>query len=244
MEELISRLKTREAGVPGRFYTAGICLENERNLGEVCWNRIADKYLAGGAARSLPEIEADLVVIFRDFQLLGGLDPDKRGDYGRAMKRHVFFDILTSHHWPSVAVDAVLRKLPLFPAPDCRALLRGVDLGRYFMWSTFCAAHTNCDPFDPRNPNEDLLDDLGLMTNPGDEFYLFWYGIPTAVDIRLPTVADAYSGEFFFPFRPDGRTFPIQYQDRLAGRPERVHKLIKGENLKDKIAAIRIPPRP
>jgi hypothetical protein len=98
--------------------------------------------------------------------------------------------------------------------------------------------HHNCDPFDPRSPTDHLIDDLGLKFSQGDLFYLFWYSIPAAVSLYTPTVADAYSGGYFFPFRPGGRTFPIRYQDKLSGRPERVHKPITGENLLSEVTTI------
>ncbi len=105
------------------------------------------------------------------------------------------------------------------------------------MWSTF--SDTAPDPFDPRKPHIELIDDLGLELASGLDFFLFWYQIPDPIELHLPSCADAYGGEeLFFPFRPGGRTFPITKQGKLSGRPERVHKLITGENLKGQVEAI------
>jgi hypothetical protein len=230
---LIANLKERGPGRLGKVHLAGVSLEAETGLRADCWEAIADRYIAHG----LTDLEASLTAIFRTCQLAGDEDHDRRRGYGRAVK-HAELVEMWSTTWPKTEVERIVRNLPFQSADAARSTVSALALGRYIMWSTYCERHYDCDPFDPRSPKERLIDDLGLIFSIGDVFYLFWYNIPASVPLHVPTVADAYSGGYFFPFKPGGRTFPRIHPDELTGRPERVHKPINGDNLLSAVEAI------
>jgi hypothetical protein len=232
MRELVRYLKERGPAVAGDRYLAGTALD-EAELDLTCWLEIVDLYRTAG----LRLFEEQLAVILRKFMLTGPLDGEIRKSYGRVILQSTLIEIWTSTSLPKAAVEDVVRKLPLQSVDIARMTIASLPLGRYIIWSTFGERDPDGDPFDPRDPVERLIDDLGLKFYSGDIFYLLCYTIPGAVEIRFPTLADAYSGGFFFPFKSGGRTFPIRHPDKLSGRPERVHSVIFGRELRRSVDA-------
>ncbi len=233
IDAFVLRLKTRGPSIPARFSEAGRNLEDESNLNLHFWHAISDLLIRDGYALSLPDIEDKLSSLFRSYQRQGPKVAVPRTRYGRLFKRSDFVDSLMRDKikLPRTKAEAKVDKLARVGAPQAAMMLQFKELGRFLMWSTYCESCDCSDPFNPRTVAAKLVDSLGLCFRSGDQFLLFVYELPRGVDRFTPTIADAYGGNFFFPFRPGGRTHPIRYQDELSGRPEVVHVTITGRYL-------------
>ena len=122
-----------------------------------------------------------------------------------------------------------------------------VPLARYLMWCMFHPSDTKCDPFEGMPSKAwDIRCQLGLSApvDPDEEIVLFEYGLPHDVQIRFPTVADAYAGQgwaYHFQVAPRenlaspppayGSTLPWKECEDKPGRPEAIHEVIRGSCL-------------
>lgn len=243
MDALIMRLKIRDHTVAARFSEAGRNLAEEASLDITFWRELADFLLHRGTTLSLTDIENELQIIFRKFQKMGPEVKGSRSLRGRFFKRSDFVDLLTKGRsgkttLPRKKAEAIKRLL-VSTAAKATKVLWFRELGRHLMWSTYCEICDCGDPFNPKAPDAKLVDSLGLIFKAGDQFLAFVYEIPLGVDRFTPTIADAYGGGFFFPFRTGGRTNPIRYQDELSGRPEVVHQTIMGRFLRDTVRLVK-----
>lgn len=120
-------------------------------------------------------------------------------------------------------------------------------LARYLMWCMFHPSDTKRGPFDGMPSKAwDIRCRLGLSAplDPDEEIVLLEYGLPHDVQIRFPTVADAYAGQgwaYHFQVAPEanlaspppayGSTLPWKKCEDKPGRPEAVHEVIRGRCL-------------
>jgi hypothetical protein len=235
---LAARLKDRGESKIAKYYIAGGCLEEEKGLTRNDWLEIASYYQSSGHALDFPQLEEGLVKLFRTMQLRGSAESGLGKRFGRAILHEVLVETLSQSFAPG-DVEDIVRRLEYENLTETQARLAKAQLGKHdLMWSTYCERNTAGDPFDPRVPEHELIDDLGLSFESNDEFYLFCYEV--GLTTHVPTIADAYGGGFFFPYRPGGRTLPIRYQGRLMGRPERVHRSITGASLQEPVVTIAL----
>ncbi len=237
MKALVERLKVRALGVPARFSEAGRNYEDEKNLDATFWEAVADFLLGPGSALELLEVEEPICILSRTFQRNGPIVSNVRRQHGRAIKHGDFVSMLMKDGLSRKKAEEKVEKLVRATAGRVRRMLQFKPLGNHLMWSTYCEDSDSDDPFLPAEEPARLIDSLGLPFERGDLFLLFIYRIPGGIERRTPTVADAYGANFFFPFRPGGRTHPIRDQDRW-GRPEVVHLPIAGLSLTDAIRLV------
>lgn len=239
---LVAALKKRDGSLAAYFFEAGRNIEAEDNLTEEFWCTFADYLLIALKSSSISEIEQGLTDIFRLYRLNGKLVPIDRKFHGRAVKTSFFADALIQNGLPSTVANEIMAKIPAYSVSEMSRLFYNMELSRFgLMWSTFCEKEDGDDPFYPRYSHaSELIDDLGLPFMPGHEYFLLIYSLPYDYQRFFPTIADAYGGGFFFPFRANnGRTHPIRFQDRLNGRPEVVHCSITGKHIAKSVELIR-----
>jgi hypothetical protein len=241
VDALLAKLETTASGTPALFVEAARNLRLEQSLDKRFWNEIADYAIARGLTQSLSENEQEIVRICRSFTRAGKPVSTLRTYHGRAIKGPYFVDTLVRQGLPKTRAQKIVARLPALSASDVKVVLRYQDLGGHgIMWSTYCEDCDCNDPFHPRSVDAELIDALGLPFVSRDQFLLFTYRIPKGVTRHRPTAADAYGGEFYFAYRTnEGRTHPIRYPDRLNGRPEVVHRAIKGSHLSKSVELAR-----
>ena len=115
------------------------------------------------------------------------------------------------------------------------------------MWSTFNDTTAGGDPFDGCTGSPSALRHAFGLVDPGPampderEFILCIYDVPSDVDVRFPTIADAYAGDDWNPnflCSPAG----APWGTTSGGRPEVVHAVIHGETLTAPPAASGVLP--
>jgi hypothetical protein len=142
---------------------------------------------------------------------------------------------------PRINASREVRDLYTKPFSIVKARWSGRDLGRYLMWSTFDPKGENPFRRFPRSADS-IRRVLGLDPNfSGDPLLLLDYTLPSTANPRFPTIADAYAGDewsYFFTPAPESAPYGMtmawpEYASRTRPRPEVVHEVIKGVQMKN-----------
>jgi hypothetical protein len=221
-------------------YQAFENLKMESRLPEAAWNELIDALLivtAEGAA-----VRNALRAVFRRWVLIGTIiGVTSETIFGRAISTESLKALLRKRTPGRKAGDFAteIRDFYTKPLSLIRKRWSRRGLGNYLMWSTF-SIHSR-RPFsgfpmtadgirrilglDPRLRNKPLL--------------LMEYHLGNGIEIRFPTIADAYAGDewsYFFTPAPEKaphgliRAWP-EYASQTKPRPEVVHKVISGDHL-------------
>jgi hypothetical protein len=104
---------------------------------------------------------------------------------------------------------------------------------KYILWSTFDPK--GGDPFGFSCDKEEVLRSLGIGLI-DDQVLLFRYALPADINPKIPTIGDAYSGDFnkYFNRVSEGSPYGMTRSTNLSltanGKPETVHETIKIHN--------------
>ena len=213
--------------------------EAEGKLPEETWNEVFEPL----PILSWTELQAELRRIFRKHTLAGPPITSTPQPKGRALETGRF--------------TAVMKEAGLLTSPDAETQflndiraghtpsiphnrqLRTCSLGRFLMWSTFKEA--GGDPFVDCSDAAAVRQRLGLMEpiHPEDrELCLMIYEVPSHVDVRYPTIADAYAANAWNPlFQCSNPSDPWGYTS--GGHPEVVHTVITGHHLSEPLRIVR-----
>lgn len=212
---------------------------NESRLPEGAWDDLIESLLQ---ARHEPQsIRSAIRGTFRRWILHG---PDTAHHsapvFGRALTIEALaktFYSLGYHGSINAALKDVTRMISK-PVHVVRRRWRTRKLGLYVMWSTLNPS--SASPFDGLPTSADRIRCiLGLdRRERGQPLLLIEYVLPPNVEVRFPTVAEAYAGnEWLYYFRPSpegedhGWTMAWDECAHEPTRPEVVHEVVCGGQL-------------
>jgi hypothetical protein len=229
-------------------YQAFENLKVETRLPEPAWNELIDALLSVTAEGA--SVCNALRALFRHWILRGTIVDVAGGTiFGKAISTAVLKALLRKRTPGRKVADFAkeVRDFYTKPLPLIQKRWSRRGLGNYLMWSTF-SIHSR-RPFrgfpitadgirrilglDPRLRNKPLL--------------LLEYHLGDGIEIRFPTIADAYAGDewsYFFTPAPEKaphgliRAWP-EYARQTKPRPEVVHEVISGDRLVRR--PVRIP---
>jgi hypothetical protein len=115
------------------------------------------------------------------------------------------------------------------------------------MWATFDLKTDAILMFAAARGADELRAVLGLDVNErGLPLLLMEYRLPVSIVARVPTIADAYSGQdwpyFFRPAPPEsvhGWTLPWPSHEQEKPRPEVVHNVVTGRQIANPLRELK-----
>lgn len=209
-------------------------VENECRLPECAWD---DLLMALGEAEEerVPEVMTE---VFRSKELCGPDIPEEAPiPKGRALSISRFRSLMRQAEVSPDRREQIIEDVRsgFTPAVPYSKQLSQCDLGEHLIWSTFREKEEEGrDPFRHLTDPATVRDHLGLRDpqNPDDPeergLVLLVYRVPSTVNVKYPTIADAYAGSGWNPnFQCSDREDPWGYTS--GGRPEVVHDVIRGK---------------
>jgi hypothetical protein len=168
--------------------------------------------------------------------------------YGRAVSPQRFYKWLKEGGYVSSIPEArsYVQRLFLYPLVAVRVKLQKIDLGPFVMWATFDPNNPAGDPFSAFPSDADgIRAQLGInLRERGQPLLLFVYELPSDVEPRFPTVADAQWHVLFRPAPPSARWGLVmpwpEVAEKEPPRPEVVHKPITGATLAEPIRLVEV----
>jgi hypothetical protein len=207
-------------------------VENECRFPASAWD---DLFAALDEAAA--DVPTTMTRVFRDQTLEGDEIENTPTPKGRALEISRFRSLMRDAGMSPRRRDQIVEDVwnGFMPAIPYSAQLAACDLGNHLIWSTFSEeAETGRDPFRNWTDVDTIRGRLGLQDpqNPDDPeergLVLLVYRVPSAVNVRYPTVADAYAGSGWNPnFQCSDRGDDWGYTS--GDRPEVVHDVIQGK---------------
>jgi hypothetical protein len=240
LNELEIRLTLLKSGDAGVMRFAENLEKHECRLDGAIWVELAEALL--GAPAQIDELCAVVKTVLLKHRFCGGTVTPTPRRLGRVTSPANFRGTLAKQHAfaDPTAFDTMYDRIQQ-NADRARAQLGTLYLVHpdYVMWSTFDGSDDTRDPFEDDSSAERLWSRLGLSGEMRDKpLLLFVYSLPSDVEPKYPTVAEACSppeslwNPKFRPAPPGypwGETEPVLPGD--DGAPEVVHRSITGATL-------------
>jgi hypothetical protein len=247
-EEFERRMRIGEP-VSGRFRQWIINVYAECHLTRKTWSAFVEGVIRAEPNSDLPELTRVCTGIFRDFlsQSFGLLGPeadvDEHTTFGRVVPHPAFVTTVKSFVGGSrtAAMDLV-RFLIDRSTADWNVEWLKYPAGQHVMWATFCEEDPKQDPFDPLPTSRSDLRCLFGLPWDASQLLLLTYKLPPDIRAFLPTIVEAYAGDWTVFFRPAdrgarfGRIMPRAECDAETTLPEIVHRPVT-------LGAMSQPPR-
>lgn len=204
-------------------------IEEECRFPECAW----EGFFAALTGASRTAMLETMTESFRDWILHGSEIEETPAPKGRALEVDRFRSLMRDAGLLPSRREQIVSdvKNGFTPAVPYSEQLSNCDLGNHLIWSTFRVEAE--DPFEDWSDAEVVRDRLGLWDPDDSEergLFLLVYRVPSIVDIRYPTIADAYAGSGWNPeFHCSAPNDPWGYTS--GNVPEVVHEVIQGEHL-------------
>ncbi len=215
-------------------------IECECRLPPAAWRQIARNLNSCGLTAI--EVKTAVMMALRQFTLVGPVSTSGVTVYGRAITVDRFCRMLCDFgYYPDLnAARISLRRMLIRSAAQVAHWWRHFRLGQHLMWATFDNELDGEGFLGSASNADEIRAMLGLDINErGLPLLLLEYDLPHSIVSRIPTIADAYSGlgwPYFFrpapPKAPHGLTLPWPSHQNKPPRPEVVHAVILGSQLK------------
>lgn len=176
--------------------------------------------------------------VFRSKKLCGPDIPEEVPiPKGRALEVSRFRSLMREAGVTPDGRDQIIEDVKRGFSPDIpyAEQLSSCELGDHLIWSTFSEEEEDgSDPIRNWDSADTVRDRLGLQDpqNPDDpeerRLVLLVYRIPSSINVKYPTIAEAYAGSGWNPnFQCSDREDDWGYTS--GGRPEVVHDVIQGK---------------